>query len=533
MTTLKTGLFSTIVTVFIVESYKKLSPDSSERTTVLLEQISLQLAGFQNNTYPKAQDSISFAPRRAYLWVNALWFLSLVTSIVSAFYVMLVQQWVRRYTQTTKDLSSDQGRVRSSLFLGTQKYQMSHAIGLIPLPLHISVFLFFSGLIIFLFTISHTIGVLVSVSVGIFGLAYAVLTLLPIINDVCPYFTPMSDACWYLWHASITILAFCLRGLVRRLSRRVPYDPESPRKHKLAEWRTTFDEAFKKHKQRIKDGLRGSIVRRALDAPVTVDLKALTWLIQRPAMAVKSNIQGFLANIPGDTLIQLMSAPKDPGKTTLRERLSDLLGSCVSDTVKLEEKTRRDRLIVCLDAVHDFVKASFFPDGDPPSLTLLDDVRSHIATPVIMHKLWDDDDPAIRLTSRSICALLARLFLKHDGPKISQSSPDWLEDIIGKAPSTTTDGLPMDRMRMNLESFVYGVLSNQENGLLEPKHAASFAETLGILMNAGRPTALDREIFEEELFSLVKWAKNDERQGRDKVVAGLRDMLRALTAITQ
>ena len=144
---MKTGLFSAVITVFIVESYKKLSPESGDRTVVLLGQISQQLAGFQNSTHTLSEDSASFPPSRPMLWVNALWFLNLVTSIVSAFYVMLVQQWFRRYTQVTEDLSNDDGRVRPSLFLGTQKYQMSDAIGFIPLPPHISVFLFFSGLI--------------------------------------------------------------------------------------------------------------------------------------------------------------------------------------------------------------------------------------------------------------------------------------------------------------------------------------------------------------------------------------------------
>ncbi|KAI0279020.1 hypothetical protein BGY98DRAFT_907290, partial [Russula aff. rugulosa BPL654] len=144
-----TGLFSAVVAVFIVESYKKLSPDPGIATTILLSQISQQLTGFQNNTYPRPQETAPFSPTLAILFVNALWFLSLVIAIVSAFYVMLVQQWIRQYTQTLAELTDNQ-RVRSCLFIGSQKYKLSHAIGWIPLPLHISVFLFLSGLIIFL-----------------------------------------------------------------------------------------------------------------------------------------------------------------------------------------------------------------------------------------------------------------------------------------------------------------------------------------------------------------------------------------------
>ncbi|KAF8493457.1 hypothetical protein F5888DRAFT_1618066, partial [Russula emetica] len=194
-----TGLFSAVVSVFIVESYKKLSPDSGVTTTSLLTQIvSQQLAGFHNNTYSRPPETAAFSPTVAMLSVNALWFLSLVIAIVSPFYVMLVQQWITRYTETLAELTIDQERVQSCLFLGTQKYKMSHVIGLILLPLHTSVFLFFSGLIIFLFTISKTVAIVLTVAVALIGSLYAALTILPIIDDFCPYFTPISDVWWYL-----------------------------------------------------------------------------------------------------------------------------------------------------------------------------------------------------------------------------------------------------------------------------------------------------------------------------------------------
>ncbi|KAJ7222981.1 hypothetical protein B0H12DRAFT_291870 [Mycena haematopus] len=41
------GLFSAILTAFLIESYKTLSPDSGDTTVLLLAQISLQLSGTQ------------------------------------------------------------------------------------------------------------------------------------------------------------------------------------------------------------------------------------------------------------------------------------------------------------------------------------------------------------------------------------------------------------------------------------------------------------------------------------------------------
>jgi hypothetical protein len=82
---------------------------------------------------------------------------------------------------------------------------------------------------------------------------------------------------------------------------------------------------------------------------------------------------------------------------------------------------------------------------------------------------------------------------------------------------------------VNLKSYVYGVLSNQTNDL-PPKHATAFAETLAILMNAGGPAALSRDIFEEQLFAFIQKTENDDHQHHDDVVTRLRDMFRSLLA---
>ncbi|KAI0293032.1 hypothetical protein BC826DRAFT_877976, partial [Russula brevipes] len=184
------GLFSAIVAVFTLESYKKLSPDTSERSTVLLEQISQQLAGFQNNPYRPPQAATSFSPTMAILWVNALWFLSLVMSITSAFYVMLVQQWARRYSQIIRDLSIDNESLQSFWFVCAQTHSLSRAVRVAPLLIHISLFLFFSGLVISLFTVSRAIATVVTICVGILGLVYFIVTIFYTIDDFCPFFTP-------------------------------------------------------------------------------------------------------------------------------------------------------------------------------------------------------------------------------------------------------------------------------------------------------------------------------------------------------
>src|SRR6266576_6799316 len=76
MTSLKTGLFSATVGAFIIEFYKKLSPDSGEQTVALLGEISQQLANFPNGNYSSAAIQLS-PPSASMVWVTAMWMISL------------------------------------------------------------------------------------------------------------------------------------------------------------------------------------------------------------------------------------------------------------------------------------------------------------------------------------------------------------------------------------------------------------------------------------------------------------------------
>jgi hypothetical protein len=507
--------------VFIVESYKKLSPDSGDRTTSLLAQISQQLTGFQNNTYPRPPETAAFSPTVSILFVNALWFLSLVIAIVSAFYVMLVQQWIRRYTQTLAELTDDQ-RVRSCLFIGSQKYRLSHAIGLIPLPLHISVFLFLSGLIIFLFTISRPMAIVLTVAVVLIGVLYVGLTILPITDEVCPYFTPMSDVWWYLHHTIFSVGASGCYLVVERFRNYSGSDEEAG-PGRLSDLSEYLKDTIKANREHLKDGLRGNIFRHAKKAPVDVDLITLTWLLQRPLMGDKGKLQAFIDSIPPQILVHLASLEAESGKKTIRDHLFNLFQDCLENKDKLKESERSQRLQICLDAFYQIVKPSSLPDKDPE--VILQYVWSNFKDFKAVRQLWDDNDPAIRIFSRSICAHLSRNILRKSKPDNSEQS--WLREFVEKRQQDAIfdPQLPYHLSKWDhfiLESFVFGVFPCIKDGLfVKPEHACCFVETLAVLMNAGNSGAVSKEIFSEEIFSFIEWAKEHDHEHHDAVATKL------------
>ncbi|KAH9962303.1 hypothetical protein BGW80DRAFT_1231664 [Lactifluus volemus] len=205
-----TGLFSVIVGAFVIESLKRLSLDTGDETVHLLGNISKQLHQLGNHMPVDEPQDRLFSPDHRMIWVNALWLISLVFAIGSALTATLMQQWARRYIELpaeTLSSQSDQARVRSYLFLGSQKYLMPHAVELTIALLHASVFMFFSGLAIFILVINATIAHTVLITAGIFTLAYLTLTILPCFAHDCPYGTPMSNIWWYMWHVFISVTA--------------------------------------------------------------------------------------------------------------------------------------------------------------------------------------------------------------------------------------------------------------------------------------------------------------------------------------
>ena len=437
-------------------------------------------------------------------------------------------QWARQYIDLPQipSVPKERARVRSYLFFGMQEYRMHLAVETAPTLLHLSVFLFFIGLVVFFFTIFKTVAVVILISVGIFGLAYFTLTILPCIDRSCPYRTPMSRLWWYLWHKSLSHVARILHFILRQLHNYlVPLnlgDVTSLRQRILTQCLQTIEDLSEKHGKRLKHGFRRTVVECARETSQDIDVEALTWLFQLPALTEKSKIQKFVASLPGETIVQLLSKSFQDGKVSFRHHLSTLFRSCTPGTASsgLDENMRRRRLLVCLNAVHHIAKASIVS----PSSRLLNEMRLHFANIALMRPLWTDGDPAIRVTARSICALFARQLLRQG--HLGEGELSWLQEVMDK-PSHAIFNAYHNRSRvdsMNVDAFVDGVLSYQTDDL--PNEVAiSFKDTLMVLMNTYSRASVHTDTFEEWLsYHIRRIEQENDRQDRDNVVEQLRRM---------
>ncbi len=477
MTSKKTGLFSATVGAFIIEFYKQLSPDNGAQTVALLTQISQQFSNFPNGNYSSAAIQPP-PPSASIIWVNAMWLISLVLSLTSALIATLLQQWARRYVETPNVPSEPKHRARArwSLFLGTKVYKMRLAVEIAPTLLHLSVCMFFAGLVIVFHRINTKVAIAVDVSVGLFVLAYIMLSIIPCLDMRCPYRTPVSYILWYPCHAFLSFIVGCLHRLVKQLHESFVDSPDgvisSPWQRRLVHWLDLSEKAVEKHWGYLKHGFRKSVLDSAKKAQEG-DHKIITSLFSALALNDKSKLRKLAASIPRSRVPELIR-PVESGEIVLGEPLLVLLRSCEAGTAEAgsDEDTRKQALLVCLDTIHEVSKT--------PSIPELDFVRANFASIGHMRTLWDDSDTSIRVTSRSICALVARQVIKGS---LGEAQLRWLQEVTGETSHAIFNADDDMRDHINLKSFVYGVLSNQV-GDLPTEDTTSFKETLVILLNA-------------------------------------------------
>ncbi|KAI0287483.1 hypothetical protein BC826DRAFT_1044099 [Russula brevipes] len=67
---------------------------------------------------------------------------------------------------------------------------------MIVVSLHVSLFLFLVGLVVFFFPINRLVAIILSMVVGLFGMIYLIITVLACVDRDCPYHTPLSGAWW-------------------------------------------------------------------------------------------------------------------------------------------------------------------------------------------------------------------------------------------------------------------------------------------------------------------------------------------------
>ncbi|KAI9467391.1 hypothetical protein BJY52DRAFT_1413491 [Lactarius psammicola] len=358
------GLFSAVVSVSLVESYKWLSPDPGNETVKLLTQISQQLVNISNGIPLEsiaAEISQPFKPTSSALMVNITWFGSIVLCLACSVLATSIQQRARRYLALTqgRGTPSERARLRTSMFNGLKRFQVERTHQSLAMSMHLSILLYCMGLFIYIFPINTTIASFALGYLSIFYLIYAILTVLPTFFFDCPYGTPFSALMWRISHAFLLGFFATIRrieGLFHEpLSKLWHWTQDDSGPHGPAKWKEMLEERVNTYRQRFLDGQQRSVELHATEVPQAVDANTLEWTLT--ALVENSSdkeIEGFAAWVPEffDTgarspapeAIRPLMSDHPPTNPIFGFRLLHLLEACIIGTSDLTEEERKRRL---------------------------------------------------------------------------------------------------------------------------------------------------------------------------------------------
>ena len=231
-------------------------------------------------------------------------------SLTCALLATLLQQWARRYVRITQPRYSPYKRARIRAFFsdGIDKLHLPWAVEALPTLLHLSLFLFFAGLLIFLFNVNQTVFSAVAWWIGLCVAIYGCITFIPIFRHESPYYAPLSSSAWYLVSGTLHLLF--------RILLRTPFFHYSSR--------IRFRDLMDQFGRWFLHGLETITQETARSPSSEIDGRVLTWTFD--SLDEEHELERFFSSIPGFCSSTVVA---DPLGTFIRPNESKLLWALI------------------------------------------------------------------------------------------------------------------------------------------------------------------------------------------------------------
>ena len=257
-------------------------------------------------------------------------------SLTCALLATLLHQWACRYMRITHPVSCSphkRARIRAFFAEGVEALNLHWAIGALPILLHLSLFFFFAGLLVFLFNVNQTAFNTVVGWVTLSGGIYACITLMPIFRYDSPYYAPLSSTAWFLYAGILYVVFKVLCFIPRRPD--TP-DPLRDRKDRYREW--------------ALGGVEKAAEDTASDRSSKVDGYVLDWMAG--ALHEDDALERFFEALPGfcDLKEVRLRAP-----SSARMKIQQVMDGFLDRTLSFEfisESIKIGRLTICLNAAN-------------------------------------------------------------------------------------------------------------------------------------------------------------------------------------
>ena len=330
--------------------------------------------------------------------------MSLVISLTCAMLATSLQQWARRYMQNTQPAGHslrDGARLRAFFMHGITKCHIPRTVEVLPALVHLSLFTFFAGLLVYLFNINHTMFNVVICWVALLSVFYVCITFMPIFWPDSPYYSPLTPIAWFLY---TRILYYSLEVLHGPLS----IFCSSDTRRRIQEWLVPFT--------RRKILGFGSEIKEAISKQsADIDYRILRWAVRFPREGDEQ--EKVFESIPGFFRSDGVKLARDRA----RDMTEDAIGTFLHHTLSshsVPESVKLRRLTTCLNAASEVLPPVLNPVGNMFSGLIDVDWGAGLDSIDIGHSLgsWDKgSDGRFTLYIRGVIAVIVATARERNG----------------------------------------------------------------------------------------------------------------------
>ena len=232
-------------------------------------------------------------------------------------------------------------RIRAFFAEGVEKLRLPWAVEALPALLHLSLFLFFAGLAVYLFNINHTVFKVAISWIGFCTGMYMCITLMPILRHDSPYYAPLSSSPWYLYNGTL--------AAVFGIFMRVTYFARAYVGFGI--FFRIFD-LWKTYQRRITRGMEKEYEETALKAPSGIDGRALMWAFE--SLDEDHELEQFFAGISEFCNSTLVDNPHSSLEGLINLLVASALNGLLERTWSsnvVPETIKQRRLVTCVRAI--------------------------------------------------------------------------------------------------------------------------------------------------------------------------------------
>ena len=137
------------------------------------------------------------------------------------------------YLRATQERRPPRKRAQIPAFYarGVERLHLPRVTRTVPILIHISLFLFFSGLAVFLFNVNLTVFKVILAWLGLCASGYTCITLMPIFYQDSPYHSSLSSSAWFCVANARILLIWLVETFPPRLAYSLILWPRRPEEY--------------------------------------------------------------------------------------------------------------------------------------------------------------------------------------------------------------------------------------------------------------------------------------------------------------